>query len=233
MASDPDTLLLAAWDAASGAPAWVRAGVLLDELAPEPDGAAAADQPLGTLTRRFLDLAATWFGDELATVTECQSCGAALDAVVSVDELRRAIEATAASARSDDLDVRPLTLTDLAAAAGAPDHAAAGTILARRALVGFDRATEPDAELVAAVSAALDAVDPLATLTVRLTCPTCGEASEPVLDLGACCWTLADARVRRLLDEVHELAAAYGWSEADIVALGPHRRAHYLTRVRP
>ena len=31
-----------------------------------------------------------------------------------------------------------------------------------------------------------------------------------------------------LIDDVHRLAAAYGWSERDILALGPQRRAAYL-----
>jgi hypothetical protein len=37
----------------------------------------------------------------------------------------------------------------------------------------------------------------------------------------------------RCLDQVHTLARAYGWSEAQILALSPVRRACYLGRVLP
>jgi hypothetical protein len=37
-----------------------------------------------------------------------------------------------------------------------------------------------------------------------------------------------DARARALLAEVHSLARAYGWTEPEILALSPQRRAAYL-----
>ena len=41
----------------------------------------------------------------------------------------------------------------------------------------------------------------------------------------------ASARAGALLHEVHRLASAYGWSEAQILALSPARRAQYLALV--
>ena len=40
-----------------------------------------------------------------------------------------------------------------------------------------------------------------------------------------------DARAQRLLMEVHLLARAYGWREADILGMSPARRNAYLQRV--
>ena len=44
-------------------------------------------------------------------------------------------------------------------------------------------------------------------------------------------WDEVDVRARRLLDEVHALAGAYGWSEQRILALSEARRRAYLDRV--
>jgi hypothetical protein len=50
-------------------------------------------------------------------------------------------------------------------------------------------------------------------------------------DAGSLLWEEIDARARALLAEVHQLAAAYGWSEGQILALSDRRRAVYLDLV--
>ena len=44
-------------------------------------------------------------------------------------------------------------------------------------------------------------------------------------------WEEIEVRAHVLLGEVHRLASAYGWSEAQILALSPARRASYLAMV--
>ena len=66
---------------------------------------------------------------------------------------------------------------------------------------------------------------------LALQCVACGHAGEAQLDPGALLWDEIDARARVLLGEVHRLASAYGWSEAEILALGPARRASYIAMV--
>ena len=79
--------------------------------------------------------------------------------------------------------------------------------------------------MVAEIEAALEALDPLAVVTLESTCPACGNPDVPVLDLLDCAWTVVEAHARRLLGEVHRLARAYGWREHDVLALGAARRA--------
>ena len=74
--------------------------------------------------------------------------------------------------------------------------------------------------MVAEIEAALEALDPLAVVTLESTCPACGSPDAPVLDLLDCAWTVVEAHARRLLGEVHRLARAYGWREHDVLALG-------------
>ncbi|HET8758049.1 MAG TPA: hypothetical protein VFM58_18650 [Solirubrobacteraceae bacterium] len=99
------------------------------------------------------------------------------------------------------------------------------------AVGGPELAGDAPPELVAAVEAALDAVDPLVDTSLRSTCPACGRPLALQLDIEAA--LLADARARqdRLLEDVAALAAAFHWSEPEILALPPRRRRRYLALV--
>jgi hypothetical protein len=44
-------------------------------------------------------------------------------------------------------------------------------------------------------------------------------------------WEEIDVWAERTLSDVHRLASAYGWSESDILALGPRRRQRYLALI--
>ena len=49
-----------------------------------------------------------------------------------------------------------------------------------------------------------------------------------MLDIGSFVWAEIESRARRVLGEVHALASAYGWSEAETLSLSAVRRASYL-----
>jgi len=82
--------------------------------------------------------------------------------------------------------------------------------------------------LVAKLAARLAETDPLADITLDLKCAGCGHLWCVALDIAAFLWSEIDAFARRLMLEVHALARAYGWSEADILAMGAGRRQFYL-----
>ncbi len=75
------------------------------------------------------------------------------------------------------------------------------------------------------------AADPFAELLVTLTCPACSHEWSAVLDPVEFVWERLERWARHLGDDVHVLASAYGWSEADILALTPQRRRLYLEAV--
>jgi hypothetical protein len=87
------------------------------------------------------------------------------------------------------------------------------------------------AEVIEAVASAMEAKDAAAVLRARLACAACGVEDEFVLDLAAWAWDAVDGHVLALLDDVRRLAAAYGWTEDEVLALGPNRRAFYLEPV--
>jgi hypothetical protein len=59
-------------------------------------------------------------------------------------------------------------------------------------------------------------------------CPSCGHEWQSLFDIAAFFWAEIAAQARRLLREVHQLASAYGWREADILAMSARRRRAYL-----
>jgi hypothetical protein len=65
-------------------------------------------------------------------------------------------------------------------------------------------------------------------MLVNLACPECGHAWQERLDVDAFLWAQLSARARKLLVEVHTIASAYGWGEAEILAMHPMRRQAYL-----
>ena len=74
--------------------------------------------------------------------------------------------------------------------------------------------------------------DPLAETRLTLHCPKCEVDWEESLDMTSFLWTEIDARVRRLLLEIHTLATAYGWTETEILSLGENRRVRYVEMVQ-
>ncbi|HWW62087.1 MAG TPA: phage baseplate protein, partial [Thermoanaerobaculia bacterium] len=131
---------------------------------------------------------------------------------------------------SHEVIVRAPTSADLAAIESMTDvHAARTALLA--ACIG----TEPDtlpADVIDAIVARLEELDPQADVALVLTCPECAHEWREPFDIVTFFWNEVSVAARRLLGEVHELASAYHWSERDILALSPARRDAYLELVR-
>jgi hypothetical protein len=77
----------------------------------------------------------------------------------------------------------------------------------------------------------LGAADPGAETLLSMVCPACAHSWQSVLDAATFFWEELATRARRLLREVHTLARAYGWREAEILALPGRRRQTYLDLV--
>jgi hypothetical protein len=74
----------------------------------------------------------------------------------------------------------------------------------------------------------MEALEPGAAVTFDLTCPECGAQWSAPMDCGDVLWSELQVRAERLLLDVDALARAYGWSESQVLALSPTRRAAYL-----
>lgn len=204
---------------------------LLARCAAPADDAHWWRQPVGARTAALLALLqATEGRPEFEATLRCPACGARFEIALPLERL--APDAPAAStvtvARSDGeaLQLRRPTGEDTRAF-GRLRHA--GRELASiQILAALSVAGEPRPEDVQVAAEALSAADPLLAFSVECACPECGDAAEREVDLEGIALQRLARRQDALLREVHALASRYGWSEAQILAVAPARRARYL-----
>lgn len=229
--------LLSVWERGASRHALDRSALLAAVARPQWPAAEIADLPLGAVNASLLRLRSASFGPHIAGHADCTQCGQRLAFTV---DTRQLLPPAHGDDGDDDpapretevagLRVRAPSLRDLAAVATQTNSRQAARALLARCTLAGDLAQIDDAAL-RQVEDALDALDPQADLVLALHCVACGHAGGAQLDAGALLWEEIEARARTLLGEVHRLASAYGWSEAQILALSPARRAGYLAMV--
>ena len=236
-------LLVGMWERGARQP-WVdRALTLVSACHPELTDSELRALTVGERDADLLALREGLFGRALKSFAECPNCRARLEFSVDVNELREsfsnAANADPAELLLDDIRIqfRRLNTADLAAAARCADVNAARSVLLERCVVEARRNGEPlaaadlPAACVEALSSRLAALDGPAEIALDLRCVACGHAWQLTLDIVRFLWAEVNALAKAYLNEVHMLAWAYGWREADILAMSSARRQFYLERV--
>jgi hypothetical protein len=233
--------LLAAWERGANRTPAERGVELLALASPERQTGELAGLPVGERDRRLLDLRAALFGHELDGLGGCPECDEPVSFSVHLEALRSdavpiPAEGLALAADGIDLRLRLPTGADLAAISRERDITSARTRLLELCVLeaARDGADVPVRSLPETVTQALGSAladaDPQGDVELALECPSCRHSWHAPFDIASLLWAELDAWSRRTLDDVHVLASAYGWSEAEILALGA-RRQHYLERV--
>ena len=202
---------------------------------------SAADWPIGRRNRALAELRLACFGPRLRGWTSCRQCAEKLEfeldgRALAESELPQYRQPIIVNGRAFRLP----TSRDLAQIAAEQDPIAAAMLLLERCRVdgraaaedGAAQATDWTEEDINAVGEKMALADPLAEIMLHFDCPACGASFEESLDLSTFLWAEIEARAQRLLLEVHTLATAYGWSEAEILSLNAARREFYLEMVR-
>jgi len=231
--------LLAAWEAGAGAPELARGCAVLG-AAGLADPASLLDLPVGLVGLLGIRCFLTSFGPRVDALTACQACGATLDVALSLTELlpgqsdvpgldgaEEPPERTLPLARGV-VTVRSPTVRDLLAAAA--DRDPRGELVrrcAQRAGSAVEVADLGPGEL-ALVDEALEELSGVGLITARAACPDCGQPVAALLDPAALLWQQVQGAAPALLRDVATLAAAFGWSEREILALPAARRHVYL-----
>lgn len=98
----------------------------------------------------------------------------------------------------------------------------------------FEQLREAQVDLTIAsqaIETAMDDFDPIVSFHVRVVCPECAAVTVVFPDLtGAALERLARVQ-RTVMDEVHQVASCYHWTEPAILALPAWRRRSYLGRI--
>ncbi|MFJ8579381.1 hypothetical protein [Micromonospora sp. NPDC093277] len=222
--------VLRSWEAALRAPAPLRGAAVLTNL--HPDGDAVLDLPLAEVAALATTYLAEASGYHVEGVLECAGCGMLLDVRLRLSDLLDDPPATEGRDRGARFALRPPTPRDLAAAS---DDADAYGLLLRRCVSWADGTPVDPAALGPAdldeIDGALESLAGPALPLLRATCPDCGGAATGTVDVTDLLWRHVEIEAHALLRDVSQLAATFGWREADVLALSPYRRSAYLALV--
>jgi hypothetical protein len=227
--------LLTVWEACAGLSGVRRALALATAGGADP--ATVADLSVGRRAEFELALRKDCFGTVFPSAVTCPECAEELELELALDDVR-------AQAPEDDrritaggieVEFRLVTSRDLIEIR--PDLPDARRLLLKRCVVA---ASEQGSEVPAdrlpgpvldTLAEALSTCDPQADVLLDLDCATCGHEWRSPFDITAYLWGEMEAYARRLMQDVHVLAGAYGWSEREVLAVSPVRRRVYLEMV--
>jgi hypothetical protein len=193
---------------------------------------------VGQRNGRLLQTRRLTIGDRLEGLVACPQCNERLEFDLQVAQLLLSepeVEVQEVAIDTWQVRFRMPNSIDLAALLSPKQSfPAARQMLIERCLLAASQdgqarsvADLPE-KVILRVADAMSEADPLADMRFALTCPACGHEWSAVFDIITFFWEELGAMARRLLREVHQLAQAYGWREAEILAMSSQRRQTYL-----
>jgi hypothetical protein len=230
--------MLAVWERGLDQMPLERAITLLEAACPEQDRDALARMSIGRRDACLLQLREWAFGRQVSGCMTCHACGQPLEAGFSTDSLRQNTDGEEPAQiplliDGYDLMFRPVNSIDLAACVSAEPAEMSRRLFLRCLISASAGGQDVSGEQVPAEVAehAMDSVtqaDSQAQMEITAACGNCGAGVRECFDVVSFFWSEIDAWARRTLREVHLLASAYGWNEAEVLSLSGFRRQLYL-----
>jgi hypothetical protein len=220
-----------------------KALTLLSPSFPDSTKDVLATLTIGQRDSCLLSVRELTFGGRLNLFARCPKCQERLEFSMSTKDICAVQEpyepGSIFELAADDFVLRfrlPNSI-DLAEAAGCRDVGAARMMLVERCMQqAFQNGMEipgrelPE-EILGRLSTRMAECDTNAEVLLDLRCPACDHTWQMLFDVVSFFWTEISYHARRLLDDVHTLARAYGWSESDILSMSQRRRQFYLDMV--
>lgn len=230
--------LLEVWERGLAQPSVQRALLLLAVACPEKSLDDLARLSIGQRDALLLTLREWTFGSQLDGVTSCPQCSEGLELTFNVADVRATSqvepdESLTLNAAGYQVQFRLPNSLDLTVADSQAVTSAQRALVERCVLSAHQNGEERSADqlpeqVVMAMQERMSQADPQALVQLNVTCPACGHPWQAEFDIGSYFWAEVNAFALRSLQQVHTLALAYGWSEADILAMSPWRRQIYL-----
>jgi hypothetical protein len=231
---DDPRVVLAAWEEAAAVPRCAVGAVLVYHGGLVDSPGAALDLPVSAVSAQLARLWTAAFGPTAECLVDCAECAERLEVAVPVERLCTLDDVPTREAVDEHgLVVRCPSTRDLVAVATSTDPAEA---LLARCLSNSDEHPVDTSSLGPAERVAIEAASErlagAAAALVTAACPACGTLVRLDVDPAELLWQRLCADVPAVLADVADLALAFGWDEADILAMSPRRRAAYLEIVR-
>ena len=220
---------------------------LLASLLPDVPRSDLLNLSVGERDAYLLMLREGTFGSQFAGFAECPQCQERLECQFTVADIWHPAQPrepgrpqeSALHLEIEDyvLEVFLPTHADLLAIANYRSLEAARAELLQRCIREVTQNGEVIAvtalpeQIIAAIGERIVEHDQQAEVQLALQCPACEHSWSVFFDITTFLWAEISSQARRLLHEVHMLATAYGWHEADILAMSAIRRQFYLELV--
>jgi len=239
--SDFDFLRI--WEHGQGQHPLDRLITILQANSPDRSRQELADLTIGQRDKQLLAFREVHFGRLLQAYGVCPACEERWEFALHTEHLRQGETQRPPQQEfilaDGDFEVRYRlpTSRDLAASATREDLGAAQELILTQCLLAAthkgDSVSLDDLppEFVSRLIEDMGQNDPQADASLAMQCPACHQTWEMIFDIGLFVWNDLVMKAKRLLWEVHILASAYGWSEAEILTLTPARRRAYLDLV--
>ncbi|MBD2253361.1 phage baseplate protein [Nostoc parmelioides] len=225
-----------------------RAILLLSVAYPHQSQQQLAMLSVGQRDRRLLLLRQMTMGSQLHSVTTCPNCGDRLefalnisDIYININEINESLssqyENKTVQIAGVECQFRLPNSHDLAILTASQTIEEAYRSLIERCVLQISQAGTPVSwealppEMIEQLAQHISDCDPQAEVLLDLDCPNCQHRCQAIFDIVAFFWAELDALAKRLLQEVHTLAKAYGWDEAKILSMTATRRQFYLDMV--
>jgi len=231
-----------------------RDTALIADLAFDRDGNAVGtargrDLTIGDRARLLLSLRRQMFGNAMPCIVRCPACNERMDLELTADDLLLKRDAPPQLCYEDvvEVDGERLRVTfhlptggevEKAVRSARENEETAAKLLARGCIDKVTKNSHSDSwkieppewpeALYPEVSARIEELDPEAEIKLRLTCPACSREFEDFIDAGEYLFQELAACQRSTYQEIHQLAKAYHWSEADLLKMGSRKRRLYL-----
>lgn len=241
--------MLRIWELGSDLHPVDRALLVLPAAFPDTTVEELVSLTVGQRDAHLLSIYKENFGSSLSALTDCPECGETLEFSFDVTNVSLPAATQAANhvfqLETDGYSVQfqlpgsrhLAAVANLVQSVVDGDLSAARLHLLEQCVLQIDSveaclsvADLPETVSAAVVAAMADA-DPQADVQIHVACSACGHEWNVPFDIVPFLWTRLAERARILLHEIHLLATAYHWSEADILALSPARRRTYLELV--
>lgn len=233
--------MLSVWEQCLNQSLLQKALIFLVAVFPEMHPETLATLTIGQRDRRLLQLRERLFGQQLLTTAVCPKCkeriewqSSITDYLMPCDEENETTAENEFEAEDYFFRFRLPNSLDLAAVIDCENTQTAQQLLLFRCLLqieysgsscSVDQLPEP---IIGKLNQQIEALDPQAVIRINLSCPECSHHWDVLFDIASFLWIEINDWAEHMLQTVHKLAKAYGWSEREVLNLSPVRRQLYL-----
>lgn len=241
--TDRDLLLVWEKEAEAGRSLIEKSLALLEWAYPEYNPEQLASMPIGERDARLLQIREQLFGPALENTAFCPACGLKIEWETHIDSLKLLSLAEGKrpgpiclSHEGRQIYFRLPSSADMLELMAEEQSDISPDELIRRCVVRSDfpsmQKGEIPLELKRRIIAKMEENDPQADISIRLSCPNCGEDWALDFDIMHYLWMEIDDWAYRTIRDIGLLAYYFGWAENDILAMSRFRRNLYLNLLK-